>query len=120
MCGCDKPIEEFANAGIVEGIQYFRWKCIPCYYKFKQIRKHKIRDEYYELKKQLKCCHCGNNDFRVLDFDHLDRDKKSLNVSEAMKRGCALETIKEEIKKCQVLCANCHRIKTYEENQSIG
>lgn len=115
LCGEEKILSEFASAGTISGKKYFRYKCIPCYSKFKNIRKSLIRKQYYEIKKGFKCCNCGNDDFRVLEFDHINRNKKELCISEAMGRGCSLEKIKKEIDKCQVLCANCHRIKTWEE-----
>lgn len=119
ICGEEKPLNEFARAGLIKGVVYFRYKCIPCYSKFKGIRKAAIRDKYYDLKKDLKCCQCGNTDFRVLEFDHKDRKEKSFSVAEGLKRGYSLAKLKSEIEKCQVLCANCHRIKTFEEGIGV-
>lgn len=56
------------------------------------------------------CVDCGNKDVRVLEFDHLS-DKKD-NISNLKTYG--IEVVKKEIAKCEVRCANCHRIKTYE------
>lgn len=50
-----------------------------------------------------------------MDFDHL-RDKK-FNLSEAGNHMWALDTIKEEILKCDVVCANCHRKRTFERTR---
>lgn len=119
-CGENKYISDFASAGEVNGKKYFRHKCIPCYSKFKGIRKSVIRNKYYEIKKELKCCRCGNNDFRVLEFDHKDRLQKDFCIGFGMARGYSLEKLKKEIEKCQVLCANCHRIKTWEEDYNNG
>ena len=51
------------------------------------------------------CVVCGEKDVCCLDFHHLYN--KSFNLASA--REVSTERIKEEIKKCIVLCANCHR-----------
>lgn len=62
----------------------------------------------------LHCClDCGNKDIRVFEFDHVRGIKKG-NISTMIGQGCGLETIKKEILKCEIRCANCHRIKTIE------
>ncbi len=63
-----------------------------------------------EYLKTHPCVDCTESDIIVLDFDHLSDKKKS--VSTMVCDGLALETIKKEIDKCEVRCANCHRRKT--------
>lgn len=63
------------------------------------------------LKKKLSCQKCGEKRHYVLDFHHL-ADKK-FTVTELAGRGCSLETLKKEIRKCTPLCANCHREEHY-------
>lgn len=58
--------------------------------------------------KEHPCADCNEDDFVVLDFDHL-RDKTQ-NVSSM--KDMAWSRIKEEIEKCEVVCANCHRRRT--------
>jgi len=53
------------------------------------------------------CVDCGNNNVLALTFDHVRGDKK-LGISEMVSRGRSIETIKEEIGKCEVVCFNCH------------
>ena len=60
------------------------------------------------------------DDYRVLDFDHIDPKTKAFNVSDCVRRGMSRKTVLAEIQKCQVLCANCHRIKTFEELRRVG
>lgn len=52
------------------------------------------------------CGYCKCND--ALDFHHLDSEEKEFNVAQALPRW-KWERIVEEVKKCILLCANCHR-----------
>lgn len=56
------------------------------------------------------CVDCGETDWLVLQFDHV-RGKKSFNISYRI-GSYKWETIKAEIAKCDVRCANCHSIQT--------
>ena len=58
------------------------------------------------------CVDCGETNPIVLEFDHRDREEKKYNISEMLNHGSSVESIKEEIKKCDVRCANCHKIRT--------
>jgi hypothetical protein len=64
--------------------------------------------------KAVPCMDCGGN-FPVIcmDFDHRDPKHKVLAVSGMRGRGWSLERIREEIAKCDVVCSNCHRIRTH-------
>lgn len=77
-------------------------------------RRRRNRDYVLNYLSTHPCVSCGNPDFRVLEFDHIDRSIKTNNVSDLSRTACGLHKIQEEIDKCQVLCANCHRIKTFE------
>lgn len=54
-------------------------------------------------------CPCGESDVRCLDFHHRNPKVKSFCIAIGVKRGFSLERIKKEIKKCDVICSNCHR-----------
>lgn len=66
----------------------------------------KIRDEVSKLKSDKGCVRCGEKDSACLDYHHL-RDK-TFNVSTLCAKKNR-EKIYEEIEKCVVICANCHR-----------
>jgi len=75
----------------------------------KQIESLKIY--ILNLLKSSKCIDCGNDDFRVLEFDHV-RGEKKYNISHMVFNYVGIYKLKEEIQKCDVRCCNCHRIKT--------
>ena len=62
--------------------------------------------EYFE---DHPCADCGESDPVVLDFDHLTRQE--VQRLQGI-RGEGLGLVLEEIKKCEVVCANCHRVRT--------
>lgn len=56
------------------------------------------------------CVDCGETDIVVLEFDHVRGKKKNLNL---MIHGTySIKTIQAEIDKCDVVCVNCHRVRT--------
>ncbi len=61
------------------------------------------------------CVDCGQTDIRVLEFDHI-HGNKSNNIARMVGEGFSWSTIEAEIAKCEVRCANCHRIKTNERS----
>jgi len=56
------------------------------------------------------CKDCGENDPIVLEFDHRDPKEKTTLVSRLY--SYSWKRIKEEIDKCDIRCANCHKRKT--------
>jgi hypothetical protein len=80
----------------------------------KRARKKAIfnRQWYVDYKEQNSCYDCGQRyPHYVTDFDHRDPATKKGNVS-TMVTG-SLKLLKEEIDKCDLVCANCHRIRTH-------
>jgi hypothetical protein len=71
----------------------------------------RLAKAYVDGVKSGPCLDCGGKfPTECMDLDHL-RDKKA-NVSKMVAEGLSLETIKAEIAKCELVCANCHRIRT--------
>jgi aerobic-type carbon monoxide dehydrogenase small subunit (CoxS/CutS family) len=78
------------------------------------------------IKMESGCVDCGYNKSPVaLQFDHVFGNKKS-SVSNLIRSDYCWETILEEIKKCEVRCANCHAVVTahrklsyHESDQSV-
>lgn len=64
------------------------------------------------------CQICGYNKcIGSLDFHHKDPQEKDLTISRAI-RMWGTEKLTEEINKCMVLCANCHRELHYNQNNA--
>ncbi len=78
-------------------------------------RNRKYVDEYLF---KHPCVDCDEKDIIVLDFDHID-DNKTHNVCDLIYRGYSLKRIQEEIDKCDVRCANCHRRITHKRRTEI-
>ena len=64
-----------------------------------------------EYLQQHSCKDCNHNDWRVLEFDHLPEYKKYNDISELI--SLSTDRLKNEIAKCEVVCANCHNLRSY-------
>lgn len=124
----------------------FNWKYknIKLQYYCKECSRKYIRDHYYKNKiyyldkaykrnkeekdKSLKyirlylsthpCVDCGESDILVLEFDHRRKSEKYKGISQLIKNRGTFKRVLEEISKCDVRCANCHRRKTSLESNS--
>jgi hypothetical protein len=72
--------------------------------------KKKSQDFVCEYLSSHPCVDCGEAELVVLEFDHIQ--DKEFNISKKM--SCGIDTLRREINKCEVRCANCHRRKTAE------
>jgi len=61
------------------------------------------------------CVDCGMANPIVLEFDHRDVNKKTTEISK-MSGRCSWKRIEKEIRKCDVVCSNCHRIRTAKQH----
>jgi len=79
----------------------------------KKIKYDLISEHINNIKIEKGCGHCGYDENPIaLDFHHLDKLLKEKNVSSYWRTSWAqFKQIEDEIKKCEVLCANCHRIE---------
>jgi len=69
-------------------------------------RRRKIKSIIHRYKR-IKGCLCGERDPICLEFHHLEN--KDIEIANAIKNAWSLKRIKGEIKKCEVLCSNCHK-----------
>lgn len=95
---------------------------------YKREWNHRNRDKRYEYKKQRsyklkagmiktaggECSNCGlkydKTNGAVFDFHHINPEEKSFPLNLGTVQNKSLEDLKTEAEKCELLCANCHRI----------
>lgn len=72
--------------------------------------------KHYKIGKM--CSLCKENCPACLDFHHIRPDKKTRSVSRMVNKGWPKKRILREIRKCVVLCSNCH-IKLHKGSSMI-
>jgi hypothetical protein len=69
--------------------------------------------DYVNEQKSKPCMDCGGLfPPECMDFDHRPEEKKSFGISSFVARGGSLDLVALEIAKCDLVCANCHRVRT--------
>ena len=74
-----------------------------------------VRAWLFEYLKTHPCVDCGETNPIILEFDHRADATKHFNIGDVSHKGTSLRRVQEEVAKCEVRCANCHRKKTYRE-----
>lgn len=124
QCKLEKPLTEFA----IKDKTRLNSECKLCHRIYSkthyQINKQKYinnsaknRKLYYNSNKQFtddykstkKCQACGEKEPCCLDFHHVDSKTKKFEISKRLTHSPSIEKLMNEIKKCIVLCSNCHR-----------
>lgn len=123
-CGNLKSLDSFATRNTTKNT-YQSW-CRQCFTDYDRERYHDGDKERKDRNKQAiferaqeivwnaldsGCLVCGESDKMVLEFDHRDPSEKETNIS-ILIRCSNLTKLNNELSKCDVLCANCHRRKT--------
>ncbi len=91
----------------------YSW-CKQCIAKYIQARKKTQKIKINKLK-CVPCADCGGNfPTECMDFDHVC-GKKLYNVSQMYPLCKPWAIIEKEIAKCDLVCANCHRIRSRKE-----
>ncbi len=81
----------------------------------KKLTLRKFVDEY----KNKPCIDCKQSfPSYVMDFDHIDKNKVA-SVSTMVSSLKAKDKIIEELNKCELVCSNCHRIRTHKRLSGI-
>jgi hypothetical protein len=75
--------------------------------------RRQLQREFIQNLKDKPCTDCGHKyPHYVMDFDHV-RGEKKYDLSRLAKISVNFQTILEEADKCEVVCSNCHRERTY-------
>ena len=125
-CGEIKPADDFAWRRKAKGQRDNM--CRPCRSAYGRAHYLANRQKYIDAEAERKraraqvrtewliaffeespCVDCGERDPVVLEFDHL-RDKRFEITNQFASRNW--QEILDEIAKCEVVCANCHRRRT--------
>lgn len=77
---------------------------------------HPSRDKILKFVREYKesnpCTDCGTHyPYWVMEFDHLG--DKVFNIGDFRRFTTSLSRVKAEIQKCELVCSNCHRHRTY-------
>jgi hypothetical protein len=78
----------------------------------RNVRSYMKRRELMRQMKSRACADCGiQYPFYVMDFDHREGERKEYELNRIDRM--TTRAILREIKKCDVVCSNCHRVRTY-------
>src|SRR5690554_5037442 len=124
-CGVEKTLDAYNRyAKSKDGRQP---QCRECHKaRYKDNKESHLQAIYRNKKERVKkhrllilemfkngCLDCSESDPRCLEFDHVRGEKKG-EVTVLLSSGYSWEVIQEEIDKCDIVCANCHKKRTYD------
>ncbi len=129
VCGEDKELEAFGFRNKAAGLRHRACKtCVAAYgrqhYSANRLayigRNNKrsraltlvLKEQVWQYVAGQSCVDCGETDQVVLDFDHIDRERKRQTIYRLVHEAYSWAAILVEIEKCQIRCANCHRRRT--------
>ena len=118
-CKRELPIEDFYWRDKEKGLR--RAECKYCHRTYVKNKYTERQNEINKIKSLYCCEKCGDNRPYVLDFHHKNPEEKEERISSFISHNRKAEDIKNEIRKCVILCANCHREFHYlEKEQNIS
>lgn len=121
-CKVEQPIDQFyvdaeARATVRRG-KKTRQPCRSCNQRYAAERRAPRQAIVDKIKAESGCVDCGLHPeySQVLEFDHRPDEVKLFHISDKMTTG-TVEDLMAEIAKCDIVCANCHRVRTVIKNQ---
>ena len=86
---------------------------------YQRTKVQNLRAEFIALKEADPCLDCGvSYPYYVMEYDHVRGEKKE-RLNRLVARG-ARKAAYEELEKCELVCANCHRVRTQERMTNIA
>ena len=125
-CNQDKHVIEFSKRGTQ--LQSYCKECNKLYHRdhYKQNKQDYLKKNYSYKKKYVawirslknsSCVDCGiKYNPWIMHFDH--RENKLFGIAEAANNTISKKKVLEEIKKCDLVCANCHAERTYKRRNN--
>lgn len=105
QCYRELPLSEFYSRGNGK----LRAECKDCHKNMVKESYQRRKQFVSNYKSEQGCSKCGDKRSYVLDFHHRDPEEKNDTIARLTSNSSKLTKIKEEMEKCEVLCANCHR-----------
>ena len=87
-------------------------RCKKCTIESMKQRTQEFKLKLFKLYDDNKCQICGYNKcYQALEFHHINPKEKEFNIAQMLRQSSILNEniIKEELKKCILVCSNCHR-----------
>ena len=110
-CDNKKSRERYA----IKGVEHSK----IVYERTKRVRAE-MREFVNKIKETTPCADCGNYfPPYVLDHDHVEGDKVA-NIAKIVSQGLGMKKLTKELKKCEVVCSNCHRIRTHARKNIVS
>jgi len=112
---CHKPKEDKKfNKGSKRCAKCSRELQRDHYKRNKETYVRKLREKRVIIKEfiescKIECLKCGEDHPSCLDFHHRDPKEKEFAIANWRTFGYSIKKLETEIKKCDILCANCHR-----------
>lgn len=113
-CGKELPLDDFHWRDKAKGIK--RSECKNCRNALMNAKNAANRKAVQQLKEKQACEKCGEKRWYLLDYHHINPNDKKKVISKLMVYS-SQQALQKEIKKCILLCANCHREFHYLEKE---
>lgn len=110
------PITDFNWRNKEKGTR--RSECKYCHSAYMKQKYQEKKEIVQEIKSNFSCAKCGDTRGYVLDFHHIEPNEKEATVARLTSNSSNLTKVYDEIKKCIVLCSNCHREFHYLQNKN--